>query len=468
MSNSQQLLNAVLKIELSAFVAKVFATLSPGVTYLHNWHIDAIAYALMQCYEGKEPRLVITQPPRSLKSICTSVAFVAWALGHNPGLTFICVSYSQDLAVDLAQKFRVVINSMWYCALFPKVRWTKETEAHCITTLGGGRLATSIGGTLTGRGADIIIIDDPLKAEDALSDVARKNVITWYTNTLLSRFNRPSKGVLILVMQRLHEEDLAGEVALDWERLELPAIAINDQKVSIGQDTFHYWRQGELLHEARLSQSYLDGVKKDIGSMAFSAQYQQRPIPVEGNLVKREWFQWYTHEPTPSHRRIVQSWDIAGTLKGDYSVCTTWLVIKKKYYLLHVWRRQVEFPELKRQVVRLANEFDANTLLIEKAGLGLSLIQELRQSNEVINPIAIQPHGDKIVRLEGVSSMIENGQVTLPKDASWLDDYLHEMLGFPNTKYDDQVDSTSQFLEWIRRRGSTPTNIIVGPKLFTN
>tara|TARA_R110002049_G_scaffold191507_1_gene360460 strand:- start:27017 stop:28426 length:1410 start_codon:yes stop_codon:yes gene_type:complete len=466
MSKGQQLLYALLRKNPNAFTEKVFKTLSPGTEYLDNWHIDAINYALLKCIEGYTRRQLIVQPPRTLKSICSSVAIVAWALGHNPSLSFISVSYSQDLATELAYKFRTIIESDWYRALFPKLKFKRITNTECITTLGGGRLATSIGGTLTGRGADIIIIDDPLKAEDALSEVARKNVITWYTNTLLSRFNQPSKGVLILVMQRLHEEDLAGEVAQDWQRLELPAIALEDQKIQISANEYHVWKKGELLHPERLSQVYLDRVKRDIGSLAFSAQYQQRPIPVEGNLVKRKWFQTFEETPSVEKRRIVQSWDVAGTINGNYSVCTTWCVYKNYYYLLDVWRDRVRYPDLKRNVIRLAKQFHANTLLIEKAGIGLSLYDELRQVSGIGAVIGISPKTDKVSRLEGVTSMIEAGQVWLPENAPWLDTYLHEMLGFPTAKYDDQVDSTSQFLEWIRKRGCYSNTVPAAPKLF--
>ena len=246
------ILAVLLRNDLSSFIQRSFATVDPGTEYKHNWHIDAITHALTQCLLGKQQRLLITQPPRSLKSICTSVAYAAWVLGHDPAQRIICVSYSQELALELARQFRVIVGSEWYRRLFPLMRLDKDTEAHVVTTRGGGRLATSIGGTLTGRGADTIIIDDPLKAEDAQSETARKRVIDWYTNTLLSRFNDQPSGVLILVMQRLHEEDLAGQVAEHWPTLDLPAIAIEDQRVQIGPGEYHHRKAGELLHHIDL------------------------------------------------------------------------------------------------------------------------------------------------------------------------------------------------------------------------
>ena len=157
MADQKRALQAVLRTNFASFVHRVFLTVSPGDGYLHNWHIDAIAYELAQVHGGEARRLLITQPPRSLKSICTSVAYVAWLLGHDPTLKIICVSYSQDLALELSRQFRMVVESEWYQELFPKMRLKKSAGAEFVTTKGGGRVATSIGGTLTGRGADYIL-----------------------------------------------------------------------------------------------------------------------------------------------------------------------------------------------------------------------------------------------------------------------------------------------------------------------
>jgi hypothetical protein len=172
--------------DLGTFIAKAFLTVSPGDAYLHNWHIDAVVHALLQVYAGKNRRLIINQPPRSLKSISTSVAFVAWCLGHDPSLRFACVSYSHELAATFARQFRAVVPSDWYQALFPNMRLAKDTETECVTTRGGGRFVVPVGGSFTGR-ADVIIIDDPMKADEAQSEKARKTVNEWFATTLLSR-----------------------------------------------------------------------------------------------------------------------------------------------------------------------------------------------------------------------------------------------------------------------------------------
>lgn len=454
-SNEALALKAALRMDLNAFVHKVFKTVSPGDVYRPNWHIEAITHELIRCRDGDNTRLLITQPPRSLKSICTSVAFVAWALGHDSALRFICVSYSQDLATELARQFRLVIDSAWYKDLFPKMRLAKDTGDHCVTTRGGGRLATSIGGTLTGRGADIIIIDDPLKPEEALSETARSKVISWYNSTLTSRLNDKEKGVIIVVMQRLHQDDLVGHL-LDkggWQHLDLPAIAVEDQVIRLGGGALYHRAAGDVLHPERESLATLDRLKAQHGSLTFSAQYQQRPIPVEGNLVKRDWFRFYDTLPETERRlTLVQSWDVAGTTgdTSDWSVCATWAMDRKSFYLMDLWRGRLQYPDLKRKVIALQEQHGADTVLIEKAGLGLNLVQDLLADSppRFPRPIGIIPKGDKLTRMEAESARIEGGHVLLPRDAPWLDTYLNEILAFPNGHHDDQVDSTSQFLNW--------------------
>ncbi len=348
------------------------------------------------------------------------------------------------------------------------MRLTKDTGAQCVTSAGGGRIATSIGGTITGRGADIIIVDDPLKAEDACSETARNAVIDWYSTTLVTRLNDKARGAIVVVMQRLHEDDLAGHLLIQggWRHLDLPAIAIEDQHIRIGPDPddMHCRKEGEVLHPEREPRATLDRIKADLGSLTFSAQYQQRPIPLEGNLVKRDWFKTYDDPPAATQQiRIVQSWDVAGTAtkRSDWSVCTTWAVHQKTFYLLDVWRGRSEYPALKRQVIALQQAHGAQTVLIEKAGLGLNLVQDLKADSPAgfPNPIGVTPQGDKLTRMEAECARIEAGHVVLPREAPWLAQLLAELLAFPNGRHDDQVDSVSQFLNWAWRASNRRSRI---------
>ena len=456
--NDHVALAALLRSDLRFFVWKSFQTILPGTPYLPNWHVDAIVHQLMRVQAGDISRLLINQPPRSLKSICVSVAYVAWLLGHDPTRRVIVVSYANEFAAELHRQFRMVIDAPWYRALFPAMRPARDSGTELVTTAGGGRYATSVGGTLTGRGADLIIIDDPLKAEEAMSEPARKRVIDWYAGTLVSRLNDKENGPIVVVMQRLHENDLAGHLLGQggWEHLDLPAIAVDDSVIPLGHGKVMTRRIGDILHPERESKDALDRIKAEIGSLKFSAQYQQRPVPLEGNLIRRDWFRYYDHLPQGSARRIVQSWDIAMMTgdANDYSVCTTWQMIKADYYLVDVFRARLQYPDLRRKVASLAAKHGAETILIEDAGPGMALLQDLWRDlpRGMPRPIGQKPEGSKADRMVAQSAKIEAGHVHLPREADWLDTFLLELLAFPNGRHDDQVDSVSQFLKWAALR----------------
>lgn len=455
---NRRVLNALLRNDFAAFTHKCFHTVAPGQPILWNWHMDAICHYLELCRLGEIRRLIITLPPRSGKSISASVAWPAFALGHDPQMRIVCVSYSQDLSTKHARDFRLVVQHPWYRQLFPRTRIDprKNTEGEIETTARGHRLTTSVGGTLTGRGGNLIIIDDPLKPEDAMSPVKRGSTNDWYDRTLATRLDRKTEDAIVIIMQRVHDEDLVGHVLErggDWTHLELPAIAEEDEEIEIGDGVFHFRRAGDLLHPEREPLWVLDELKATLGSQAFSAQYQQAPIPSEGAFIKRAWLRDYIRLPErrPGDR-VVQSWD-TGTKSGptnDYSVCTTWLIRGKDYYLLDVYRNRLEYPELRRKVLSLAAEYKSDVVLIEDAGTGAPLIQQL-QRERTLRPIGIRPDRDKLTRLASQSYVIEAGRVRLPQDAPWLDAFRDEILAFPNGRRDDQVDSMSQFLIWAER-----------------
>ena len=224
---------AVVRNDFVAFVERSFRELNPQTEFQHNWHIDVVAAALEQCRAGKLRRLIINVPPRSLKSHMTSISFVAWLMGHNPAARIICASYAQDLAEKLAADCRSLMTTEWYQDLFQSTRLaTGRSAVHDFTTTEkGSRLATSVGGGFTGRGADFIIVDDPLKPDEALSETQRNAVNNWYDHTLVSRLNDKRTGCIIIIMQRLHEDDLIGHVldAEPWKLIRFPAIAEEDE-----------------------------------------------------------------------------------------------------------------------------------------------------------------------------------------------------------------------------------------------
>jgi len=458
---------ALLRRDLYAFTERCFYELNPTVTFLPNWHIEVVASALEACRRGETTRLIINQPPRSLKSQCASVAFVAFLLGHNPAAQIICASYGQDLANKHAMDCRTILASAWYQALFPHTRLSSERQAvqEFMTTRQGFRLSTSIGGVLTGRGADFIVIDDPLKPEEALSDTQRKAVNDWFDHTLYTRLNNKRTGRIILIMQRLHEDDLVGHVlGLEpWNVIRFPAIAEENEShvIQTPYGTRRFARRvGEALHPQREPLEVLNHLREAQGEYNFAGQYQQAPSPLGGGMIKIPWFKTYTPEELPKDfDLILQSWDTANksTELCDYSVCTTWGILKDHLYLLHVLRQRLDYPDLRRAVKQQAEIHRAKNILIEDKASGTQLIQDL-QADGVKATTRYEPKLEKVMRMHSVTSIIENGFVHIPDRAEWLAQYLHELAVFPNGKYDDQVDSTSQALDWSKT-GMWPSGI---------
>ena len=280
----------------------------------------------------------------------------------------------------------------------------------------------------------------------------------WFSHTLYSRLNDKREGAIVIIMQRLHEDDLVGHVLEQepWEVVRFPAIAEADEVHEIetiwGPRTY-IRRQGEALHPEREPLDTLDRIRRTIGEYNFAGQYQQSPAPLGGGLVKREWFTCYDEKDLPERfDRIVQSWDTANkvTELSDFSVCTTWGIKGKNVYLLYVLRERLKYPDLKRAVREQQSLFNATVVLIEDKASGTQLIQELNVDG-CRSVTSYKPECDKIMRLHAQTAMIENGFVYVPEGASWLAGYLHEMSVFPNGKHDDQVDSTAQFLDWFQK-----------------
>jgi predicted phage terminase large subunit-like protein len=452
-TNNARILEALLRNEFGAFLHKVFATLSPGQDYVSTWHVKAIAWQLERVRRGEIRRLIINMPPRSLKSIAASVAFPAYVLGRDPSRRLICVSYSGDLAKKHSNDFRAVLESAWYRTTFPQTRIGpyKNSETEIELTERGFRMATSVGGTLTGRGGDIIVIDDPLKPDDALSEAKRSAANQWFTNTLLSRLDDKRTGAIVIVMQRVHVDDLTGFLlgqSDEWEVLSLPAIAEVDETIRLSPDRSYDRRRGEALSSDREPLAVLEALKRQIGSDAFSAQYQQAPAPPGGAMVKRHWISRFAELPPASERWfILQSWDTAskGGPDNDWSVCTTWIVTSAQlWHLVDVWRQRVDYPALRAAVEAQARKWKPHRVLVEDAGAGTSLVQELRHSISGI--IAVKPEGDKASRMAVASAKFEAGQALLPHHASWLPDLEAELFVFPGSRHDDQCDSISQAL----------------------
>jgi predicted phage terminase large subunit-like protein len=444
--------------DLLAFIHRSFLELNPAQTFEYNWHLELIAQSLEDVAYGNCKRLIINVPPRHLKSHSASIAFPAWFLGHFPEKEVACVSYAQDFSDTLARNSRRLMDSAFYRALFAtRISPSRDSVAEFETTRGGLRFSTSVGGKFTGRGADVIVIDDPLKADEALSDARREGVNGWFDNTLRSRLNRQVHGAIIIVMQRLHADDLVAHVQEfeDWRVLSFSAIAEDDEVYRIRSPYYtsdFKRKEGDILQPTLTPRPILEGLRRTMTPYLFAAQYQQNPQPPLGNLVQREWLKFYTPAEKPdAFDTILQSWDTAvkDTELANFSVCTTWGVKSGKAYLLDVFRRKLAFPALKKAIEAHAELHDATVVLIEDMSSGSQLIQQLRADGFSKVQAAPSLDGNKIMRLNGQTPMIEGGFVLFPKQADWLESYLSELLSFPSSHYDDQVDSTVYALAWI-------------------
>ena len=460
-TQARDILNLTLRNKFNTFTRATFNTVDPGAQYLHNWHIDCMSEALVACQKRDIKRLIINVPPRYLKSISVSVAWPAYLMGINPSERILAASYSQILSTKHSLDCRLVMQSEWYKHAFPDTLLAKDQneKMRFETTAKGHRVATSVGGTATGQGGDFLIVDDPHNPLQAASEVQRTAAIDWFDQTFMSRLNNKKNGVVVVVMQRLHDEDLSGHLLKKsgWEHLCLPAIAEKKTFIQIGN--FKKTREvGHILHEEREGVEQLAQTKVDLGTYGFSGQYQQQPVPSSGGMFQKDWFIKYLHAPEGG--RIYQSWDTAYKAKqiNDPSVCTTWLETNNKYYLLDVVCERLEYPALKKKIILEASRWSPEAVLIEDKASGQSLLQELRKET-LLPVIAIMPEGDKVTRASAVSATIEAGKVAIPENSMWVDDYMTEMITFPLASHDDRVDSTTQFLSWIKKKGANRPRI---------
>ncbi len=467
MIDKDEILTSLLSLDFSSFVAKVFHEISSNDKFLANWHIDLICSELMKIEKGEYNKIIVNIPPRNLKSIICSVALPAFLLGHNPKCRIICVSYSDDLSSKFANDCKIVMESKWYKKLFPGTRLSPSRRAvnDFETTKNGGRFSTTVNGTLTGRGADWIIIDDPQSPNQTLSDTQINKLNNWYGSTLCSRLNNKNTGKILLIMQRLHQNDLTGFLLSNpnngFKHICLPLIATEDENWTIerydGKTYTHIRKEGELLHPEREDEKSASELRYALGEYAFAGQYQQSPTPSGGGLVKKEWFQYY-NDPIKASKEIFISWDTASKT-GVSNAYSAAVVLRrdrstKKIYVLECYRGRLEFPDLLDKVKELNDKYYAiyktrPENLIEDASSGTSVLQSLIGSR-AINCTAIKPNGNKIDRFNIITAPIRNGTLLFPAEAGhWWKELTDELLSFPNCTFKDQCDALSQGVSYI-------------------
>ena len=415
--------------------------------YIHADHIrNHLIPALEWATETPNARLIVTMPPRHSKSLHVSENLPAWYLGRHPHRRVIGASHTASLAYTFSRRVRnKVSDPRWP---FPDVQLADDKAAvqSWDTNHGGGYIAVGVGGSPTGHGAQLIVIDDPIRsAADADSATVRDALHEWYRETMRTRLE--PGGSIIITATRWHTDDLTGMLLEDmqhggeeWRHVHLPAV--DDE--------------GGALWPERWPLESLDAIKRSIGSRAWESQYQGRPTPAEGGILKRHWFG--TYNVRPHDAGIVQFWDTAYKTgdSNDYSVCATIAYTRTHRYLLDVYRERLEYPDLKRMAPRLAAQWRPEAVLIEDKASGQSLLQDLKRETD-LPAIGVPVTKDKVARVNEMAPAIEAGRLLLPEAAPWLEESVHELTAFPLAAHDDITDAVIGAMAWIEKRTMQPT-----------
>lgn len=450
---------------LAHFIRSAWKILEPGTPYLHNWHIDAIADHLEAVKLGQIRKLIINMPPRNLKSISVTVSFPAWLWLHDPGKRFICASYSDRLSTKHNMDRRTLIQSPWYQrAWATRFKMADDQNQKTIfqNDKRGHMFATSIGGSVTGEGADICIVDDPLNPKEAASDVEREKVNVWRDQTLASRKNDKKTGVEILVMQRLHEKDLTGHLIGrkdepdPWVHLCLEGRATKKHTVVFPVSGRTVERDvGDCLHPEREGPAEHAQMLSDLGSAGYQAQIQQDPRPMVGGFFKRSWWKRYGELPMNRTRRVTFA-DCAEKpgLTNDFTIFATWDQTPSGFYMVDLWQEKVAWPDLERAAKDLYARWKPDALVIEDKSAGTQLIQSLRATT-TLPVLSFEPgQRSKVVRAAAAQPTVEAGNCFLPDNSAWVEVFLEQHEKFPNSEHDDIVDTTSMMVEHFRAAAS--------------
>jgi predicted phage terminase large subunit-like protein len=455
----QSMMNAILRLSFPDFVQKA-CSIAGSTIFRAPPHLALLCAYLREVHNRRTRRLIINMPPRTFKSfICTS-CFSAWHLGHFPNVKVMIISHDQKLSAFLADQIRTIMQTDWYCNAFStRLRDNYDRQMHFQTTEGGGVFATSIEGGLTGHGADIIILDDPLDAGDASSAVMRKRVNDLYDAKISSRLDDQANGAIMVVAQRLHVEDLPGHLLArgDFDHLCLPLVAPQKHTFSVGD--FRWERaEDDVLDPTQFSPDVIASLR--LAAQIFESQYQQAPTIGVGTLLRRDWFQ-AVDAATPACRRVL-SFDLSQSSGegSSYSCCLSFLSDGTNHYLEDALRKKGNYPEIKDWVLSMLKRYDEPLTLIEDAAFGVALIPELQALGH--NVIAIKrPTTSKSERALPHLGALAAGRVRLLRHGAGHEAFLTEVAMFPEGNNDDQVDALTQFLAYMKEH-SAP----IPPKLI--
>ncbi len=454
--------NALRQDNLLIFLMGAIEVIEPQIKLARDDYLEALCFALQTAALKDGGRLMVTMPPRYLKSITTSVILCAWILGLNPRLQIMVASYADDLATDLARKFRTLVESGFYRSVFPEaaIRPKRATATAFVTAQGGGRRAVTIGGSVTGMGADLIIVDDIMKAKDASSDAKRQEARRFFDETLYSRLNDKSEGSVLVVQQRLHQDDLIAHLQDrgTFDHLNLPAIATQEETHFLYRGNRWTRSNGDVLAPSREHRAALDAIRADIGPAAFATQYQQDPASAGSSMLdfsKVSLLDGLARD----HRwlRTIQTWDTA--IKDgpdcDYSVGMTFGWNDERWVVLDVVRRKMKFDALKTEAIRQFEKWRPERVVVEESANGSAMVADLRNAGHREFRL-LPPKGSKEERFNVAVSFIENGRIALLPQEDYFQDLRRELLAFPEGRHDDQVDALSLFVRRIRMKRPLP------------
>jgi predicted phage terminase large subunit-like protein len=431
------------------FVRQMWSAFIPGK------HHQIMADAFERVARGELKRLIINMPPRHTKSEFASYLFPSWFLGLYPEKKVIQTAHTAELAVGFGRKVRNLVGSEDYQGVFQtKMSADSKAAGRWNTSKGGDYFAIGVGGAVTGKGADLLIIDDPHSEQEAMqgNPAVYDRVYEWYSSGPRQRL-QPG-GSIVIVMTRWSKRDLTGQILNaaakkdleDWEVIELPALLPSGKPL-----WSEFWRQEEL-----------DAIKAELPVGKWEAQYQQNPTSEEGAIIKREMWKIWEGERPPQVDYIIQSWDTAfeKNNRADYSACTTWGVFYRdidgsevaNIIVLDAFKERMEFPELKKTAMEFFKEWNPDTLIVEKKAAGAPLIYEMRRMGIPISEYTPSKGSDKIARANAISDLFASGMVWRP-ETRWADELVEELASFPNGDHDDLVDSTTQALLRFRQGG---------------
>jgi predicted phage terminase large subunit-like protein len=448
------------KRHLAFFLREAWHVIEPATPLRWNWHIDAVCTALEAVTRGEVRRLAINIPPGTMKSIIVSVIWPAWIWTREPGWRGLFASYAEDLALRDSVRCRNVVSSEWYRQTFDPgwgLAGDQNVKSYFENTEHGFRLSLSVGGAGTGFRGDAVIVDDPLNVKKASSEPARREAFDWWTKTMPTRVNDPETGKFVIVMQRLHEDDLTGHMLRrgGYVHLSLPSEYEPDVKCACGLQPCSSGplgkldprtKAGELLFPSMFTPEVLAELRKDLGSSGYAGQHQQRPMPASGGMIKRGWFQRWRE--LPALDEAIQSWDC--TFKAgdetDFVVGQVWGRAGVKRYLIDQVRGRMGVVETMQAIRDLSKKWPkARLKIIEDKANGPAVIEILKKEIDGIVPV--NPGKDsKESRAAAVTPTLEAGNVFIPAEADWASDFIEECAAFPKGSHDDQVDAMTQAL----------------------